>query len=228
MPNTAHNILEFQNVTKNYHTAAGRVPVLKGVDIVFRKGESVALLGQSGSGKSTFLHMAGLLDKPSTGKILVNGAHVAKMKDKTLSQLRNQTFGFVYQQHHLLKEFTVLENVLLPAQFSKKFGQKQQDRALDLIEKVGLSKRLNHLPSQLSGGEQQRVALARALINKPVLLLADEPTGNLDAETAEKVTNLMFSLVKEEGLSLLLVTHSQKLAEKCNRVMTLKNGVFSG
>jgi len=222
------NILELKNVKKNYVTSAGRLPVLKDVNVGFKAGETIALVGQSGSGKSTFLHIAGLLDKPSAGQVLVEGAPTAKMKDAALARLRNQTFGFVYQQHHLLKEFTVLENVLLPAQFAGRASSvKNLARAEELLAKVGLANRMAHLPGQLSGGEQQRVALARALMNKPKLLLADEPTGNLDASTAGQVTDLLFKLAADEGLALLLVTHSEKLAAKCGRKLSLIDGVLS-
>lgn len=221
------NILELKNVKKSYTTSAGRLPVLKDINVAFKAGEATALVGQSGSGKSTFLHIAGLLDKPSSGQVLVEGAATQKMRDVSLAKVRNQTFGFVYQQHHLLKEFTVLENVLLPAQFSGVGSSvKNLARAEELLGRVGLSSRMGHLPGQLSGGEQQRCALARALMNKPKLLLADEPTGNLDAQTAAQITDLLFELAADEDLALLLVTHSEVLAKRCGRVLTLQDGVL--
>lgn len=221
------NILELKNVKKSYTTSAGRLPVLKDINVAFKAGEATALVGQSGSGKSTFLHIAGLLDKPSSGQVLVEGAATQKMRDVSLAKVRNQTFGFVYQQHHLLKEFTVLENVLLPAQFSGVGSSvKNLARAEELLGRVGLSSRMGHLPGHLSGGEQQRCALARALMNKPKLLLADEPTGNLDAQTAAQITDLLFELAADEDLVLLLVTHSEVLAKRCGRVLTLRDGVL--
>lgn len=218
------NILELKNIQKSYVTAVGELPVLKDVAMAISVGETVALVGRSGSGKSTFLHIAGLLDAPNGGDVLVNGASTKSLKDKELAAVRNGAFGFVYQQHHLLKEFTVLENVLMPARFAGQAASDARTRAIALLEKVGLEARLEHLPSQLSGGEQQRCALARALMNKPQLLLADEPTGNLDAQTAEEVTAMLFKLAKTEGLALLLVTHSQALAAKCGRQLMMRDG----
>lgn len=217
-------ILALTDIHKSYVTDAGALAVLKGVSMEISRAETVALVGQSGSGKSTFLHIAGLLDAPSSGDVLVNGTSTKNLTDKELAAVRNGAFGFVYQQHHLLKEFTVLENVLMPARFAGQAASGGRERAIELLEKVGLSGRLGHLPSQLSGGEQQRCALARALMNKPQLLLADEPTGNLDAQTAQEITAMLFKLAKTEGLALLLVTHSQALAKKCGRMLTMMDG----
>lgn len=227
MTDSAVPILSLQHIQKTYTTPAGDLTVLKGLNFAISSGETVALVGQSGSGKSTFLHIAGLLDAPTSGVVSVEGRDVTSEKDSILARVRNKAFGFVYQQHHLLKEFTALENVMLPAKFMGMAKEDVEKRAKVLLEKVGLGERLSHLPSQLSGGEQQRCAIARALMNSPNLLLADEPTGNLDAGTSKEITDLLFGLAQEEGLALLLVTHSKDLAKKCARQVTLKNGVLT-
>ncbi len=212
------NLLELHNIHRHF----GSTVILKGVNLTLQAGEAVAIIGPSGSGKSTLLQVAGLLDVPDAGQVLLNGQNVAALTDDARAGLRNKTCGFVYQFHHLLREFTALENVQLPAAIG---GSKPNHaRAQQLLEAVGLGHRLHHLPNQLSGGEQQRVAIARALMNQPQLLLADEPTGNLDPATAEAVTDLLFTLIAQERMAALLVTHNQQLAARCQHVFTMQEG----
>jgi lipoprotein-releasing system ATP-binding protein len=219
------NILSLSQITRHYGEGPARVDVLNGVDFTLTPGEAVAIVGPSGSGKSTLMHIAGLLDTPDTGTVQINGQNTKGLNDSQLSKLRNNTFGFVYQHHHLLREFTALENVLLPARIGGvPASQNPSTRASQLLTAVGLGHRLNHYPSQLSGGEQQRVAIARALMNQPKVLLADEPTGNLDPHTADDVTDMLFNLVKTENLALLLVTHNPALAARCHRTLTMREG----
>ena len=227
------SILKLENIQKTYTSTADDLHVLSGVNIEINAGERIAVVGQSGSGKSTLLHIAGLLDVPTSGTLHMNGIDVTRKKDKYRSELRGKHIGFVYQEHHLMKDFTALENVMMPmrfsgGRFSGKFNAKQaEERARHLLDIVGLSNRLIHLPSELSGGEQQRVAIARALMNKPKLLLADEPTGNLDPHTADDVFELFNKLVKEEGMALLMVTHNHELAQSCDKVYTMDEGVLT-
>lgn len=225
-------VLALQGVTRHYGAGPTEVPVLHGVDFALHAGEAVAIVGPSGSGKSTLMHVLGLLDAPTSGSVLVQGHPVMGLADDRLAELRNQHLGFVYQFHHLLREFTALENVLMPAWLAPASLAKpaeQKARATQLLTQVGMAHRLHHLPSQLSGGEQQRVALARALMNltgtnRPHILLADEPTGNLDPHTAGEVADLLFSLVAEHGLAVVLVTHNPALAARCHRVLEMRAG----
>ncbi len=217
-------VLDIKAVSKTYGTGNGALTVLSGADLILNKGERVAIVGQSGSGKSTLLHIAGLLDAPTVGEVMLNGVSVHGFSDRKRSAVRNSTFGFIYQTHHLMPDFTALENVMMPARIA---GMSQKDaltRAHELLAKVGLAHRLDHRPSELSGGEGQRVAIARALMNKPEVLLADEPTGSLDPENADSVFELFESLVKEEGMALLMVTHNPELAARCDRVLNLDHG----
>lgn len=218
-------VLELKGIGRWYGEDEGRVEVLKGCDLRIDAGTSVAIVGPSGSGKSTLLHVAGLLDKPDAGDVLVGGVNVAKMGDDRIAGLRNDTCGFVYQFHHLLREFTATENVTMPALIGGKGSKAERDaRAVALLDAVGMGHRGAHLPSQLSGGEQQRVAIARALMNQPKLLLADEPTGNLDPHTAEEVVEMLFGLIKTQGMSALIVTHNMELAERCDVVLRMDQG----
>ena len=212
---------------KSFTSGAETLNVLEGVNLTVGKGEQIAIIGQSGSGKSTFLQIAGLLDSPTSGDIYVEGLDASKMSDREKSNVRLEKFGFVYQSHHLLGDFTALENVLIPAKIKGRVSPEDKEYALSLLEKVGLLDRQGHFPSQMSGGEQQRVAIARALMNKPMLLLADEPTGNLDPQTATDVSKLLKNLVDAEGLSILMVTHNHEMAKGMDKVFTMEKGVLS-
>lgn len=215
-------VLELNGVKRWYvDSDGGKLEILRGVDLTVSTSESVAIVGPSGSGKSTLMHVAGLLDAADAGRVAVEGVDVSGLNDDGRAALRNRVCGFVYQHHHLLREFTALENVLMPARIG---GSVDEARALELLKKVGLVKRVGHYPSQLSGGEQQRVAIARALMNKPKLLLADEPTGNLDPHTAEEVADLLFAIMRDEGMAAVLVTHNMALAERCARTLKMADG----
>ncbi len=217
------NVLTLKDIQRHYGEGPACVNVLHGINLTVKAGEAVAIIGPSGSGKSTLLHVAGLLDTPDSGDVLINGKDAAKLTDDQRAHLRGQSMGFVYQHHHLLKEFTALENVMMPALIN---GKADEKRAAHLLEQVGLAKRANHYPTQMSGGEQQRAAIARALMNNPQLLLADEPTGNLDPHTADGVADMLFKLVKTEGLALLMVTHNPQLAKRCHRTLHMNDGIL--
>ena len=216
--------LELKNVVKTFKQGSAKLEVLKGVDFAIAPGEIVALIGPSGSGKSTLLQIAGLLEKPTKGDVWLDGQKCSKLGDNVRTGLRRDYLGFVYQYHNLLGDFSATENVALP-QLIAGVGQKvANEKAKWLLNRLGLGKRLAHRPSELSGGEQQRVAIARALANSPKLLLADEPTGNLDPRTSEGVFLELLSIVKETKLSALIATHNFELANKMDRKVTLKDG----
>ena len=218
------NVLTLSGISRSYQGTAGNLPVLRAVDLMVNAGELVALIGPSGSGKSTLLHIAGLLDSPQTGSITIVGTDASIANDAVRTRLRNRHIGFIYQFHNLLGELTAEENVMMPQQIA---GVKKLDartRAQALLARLGLDERVTHLPSQLSGGEQQRVAIARALANKPQLILADEPTGNLDPTTSESVTNLLLEVAREEGVAALIATHNMTLAKRLTRAVTLREG----
>lgn len=215
----AESVLQLQNLTKAYAQAGEKLPVLNGVDLELKKGEIVALMGPSGSGKSTLLHCIGLLDQPSGGKILLDGQDVSQADEKQRTLLRRRKLGFVYQFHHLLPEFTALENAEMPLRIN---GDSGSGKAA--LDKLGLSHRLDHRPARLSGGEQQRVAIARALIHNPSLLLADEPTGNLDPDTADVVFGILIEAVRERGTAALIATHNPELAKRMDRTLILEHG----
>jgi ABC-type lipoprotein export system ATPase subunit len=219
-------ILKLSGVSLRYETAAGPVEVLKNVSLEVSRGESLAIIGPSGSGKSTLLNLIGTLDRPSAGEILLAGRNLAGMNDNELALVRNRKIGFVFQSHHLLPQCSVLENVLLPtlAAPEKTGGEKPAERAARLLKRVGLEPRMTHRPAQLSGGERQRVAVVRALINRPKLLLADEPTGALDRASAEELAKLLLELNREEGVTLIVVTHAIDLARKMGSVLELREG----
>ncbi len=220
-------ILEAKNIKKWYSTGdQSRLDVLKGVSLSFAQGEIVAVVGQSGAGKSTLVHLLGLLDKPSEGEILFEGKNVTQYNDEQISKVRNENIGFVFQFHHLLPEFSALENVLMPSFIAGKSGKSQSDRAKVLLNDVGMTDRESHKPSEMSGGEQQRVAVARALMNSPKIVFADEPSGNLDADNAENLHNLLFSLRDKHNQSFVIVTHNKDLANRADRIITLANGVI--
>lgn len=216
--------LSLVGVNKAYKQGAKELHVLNDVSFDIRPGELVALIGPSGAGKSTLLHSAGLLEKPDSGDILVNGTPSASLNDKSRTSLRRDTIGFVYQYHHLLPEFSAVENVILPQMITGLSHKKAHKRASELLDTVGLSERISHRPAELSGGEQQRVAIARALANAPSVLLADEPTGNLDPETANRVFELLLKLVRSVGLTALIATHNHELAGRMDRVLHFENG----
>ena len=217
-------VLEFVGVTKSYRQGRNALEVLKGVDFNIRPKEIVALVGQSGAGKSTLLQIAGLLDKPTSGKIIINGENIGHVGDDLRTVLRRDYIGFVYQYHNLLGDFSALENVMLPMLIAGKAKHEAEEKAAFLLEKLRLSHRLKHRPAELSGGEQQRVAIARALANSPRLLLADEPTGNLDPNTAEDVFSALLAIIQETGLAALIATHNMELAARMNRQLKLANG----
>jgi lipoprotein-releasing system ATP-binding protein len=220
------NILQLTNLGRTYKTGDESLEVLKGVNLTLSAGEIVALVAPSGSGKSTLLHLAGLLEKPNSGAVFINGQDSGKLADKARTEIRLRTIGIVYQFHHLLPEFTALENIALPQMIAGKSKQAAESRALDLLTKLGLAARRNHLPGKLSGGEQQRVAIARALANNPALLLADEPTGNLDVHTANIVFDELLRLTRTENTAALIATHNPDLATRMNRSVTLCNGLL--
>ncbi|MGH7492289.1 MAG: ABC transporter ATP-binding protein [bacterium] len=217
-------ILIIKNLFKSYPTAAGNLEVLKGIDLIVYPGEIIAIVGASGVGKSTFLHLLGALDRPSSGEILVEGATMSQMPDRDLAEFRNKFIGFVFQFHHLLPEFTALENVLMPALIAGRNGQDLRSRAMSLLKDVSMLPRMSHRPGQLSGGEQQRVAVARALMNGPKLVLADEPSGNLDRVSSEGLHQLLWQLSRRDRRTFLIVTHNLELAQRADRVVELFDG----
>ena len=217
--------LEVEHLVKTYRDAAGReTPVLKDVSFTVAAGEVVAVTGASGSGKSTLLHAAGGLDAFDGGRILIAGTDIARLTGKERDRLRNEKLGFVYQFHHLLPELTALENAAMPLLIRRIADAEAKRKAAELLTAVGLKERLNHLPGEMSGGERQRTAIARALIGTPACLLADEPTGNLDAETAQSVFDILIENAHRTGSAAVIVTHDATLAARCDRVLTLKMG----
>ena len=218
-------VLECQNLVKVFDEV-GTVEVLRGVNLSVKAGEQIAIVGSSGSGKSTLLHLLGGLDRPTAGVVKINGQALASVGEAALSQLRNRYLGFIYQLHHLLPEFTALENVTIPLLIAKQVPSKAKMAAREILTKVGLENRLEHKPSELSGGERQRAAVARALVTRPLCVLADEPTGNLDTVTAEQVYQMMLKLNAELATSFIIVTHDMQLAGKMDRILLLDQGVL--
>ena len=216
------SLVSVQNVSKAFQHEGRSLEVLKGIDLEIASGEMVTIVGPSGAGKSTLLHLVGTLDLPTEGRILYDGTDVTRLGSSELAEFRNRSIGFVFQFHHLLPEFTALENVLMPGLIQGR--RRLEDRARQLLDEVGLSPRLTHRPGELSGGEQQRVALARALLMKPKLVLADEPTGNLDSQTSESVQSLFFDLNRRHGTTFLIVTHSRDFAGRMPRQVSMKDG----
>ncbi|MFN9336059.1 MAG: ABC transporter ATP-binding protein [Alphaproteobacteria bacterium] len=221
--------LRLADVERRYRTEAGELPVLLGADLTITAGEIVALVAPSGTGKSTLLHLAGLLEKPDGGEVFIAGQAAGSLSDEARTTIRRTTIGFVYQFHHLLPEFTAAENIILPQLAAGKSRADATQRAKDLLGIFGLQARLDHRPGKLSGGEQQRVAIARALANQPRLLLADEPTGNLDVGTSDRVFAELLEQVRGQGLAALIATHNPDLARRMDRVVTLRDGkIVSG
>jgi len=217
-------VLELKGVTRRFGTGDQALDVLRGVDLTLNSGEIVALVGPSGSGKSTLLHITGLLERPTGGRVLVDGKDCATLGDGARTRLRRDTIGFVYQFHHLLPEFSALENVVIPQMVGGLSRREARDRARQLLAMVGLEHRTGHRPARLSGGEQQRVAIVRAIANVPRLLLADEPTGNLDPETADDVFGQLTKIVRATGLCALIATHNFELAKAMDRTLELRDG----
>lgn len=221
----AEAVLEGRDLCKRYVEAGGReLTVLNGVEIRVAPGEAVAIVGASGAGKSTLLHLLGGLDRPTSGAVYLAGRDLASLSDRELAAVRNAQIGFVFQFHHLLREFSALENVMMPMLIAGVDRAAAAARARELLEEVGLGERLHHKPWQLSGGEQQRVAVARALANRPVVLLADEPSGNLDTHTGEQLHDLFFRLRAEHGVALVVATHNRELADRADRILLVKEG----
>ncbi|WP_259149282.1 lipoprotein-releasing ABC transporter ATP-binding protein LolD [Xanthomonas sp. 3793] len=223
-PNQAESVIRAEGLGKTYAEGKMRTPVFDGLDLTVATGETVAIVGASGAGKSTLLHLLGGLDIPTSGEVYVAGQRMSALSDGERGRLRNQALGFVYQFHHLLPEFTALENVMMPVLLSGKDVAVARGQALQLLESVGLGHRIEHKPSELSGGERQRCAVARALVNKPGCVLGDEPTGNLDDKTAGTVFELMLELNRAQRTSLVLVTHDRSLARRLDRVLELHQG----
>ena len=219
-----NDALVLRNVVRTYRTEAGELPVLRGVDLTLRAGEIVALVAPSGAGKSTLLHLAGLLDQPDGGQVIIGAREAGKLSDTERTAIRRDAVGFVYQFHHLLGEFTAIENVMLPQMIAGTSRRDARERSLALLSGFGLQARLDHLPGKLSGGEQQRVAIARALANAPKVLLADEPTGNLDVATAAIVFEELLHIVRGQNVAALIATHNPELAARMDRIVTLRDG----
>ena len=221
-----NSIVVCHDLSKVYQEAKLKTPVLNGVNLSVDKGELLAIVGTSGSGKSTLLHLLGALDSPSAGQVIFDGNDIHTLTSKQQARWRNQELGFVYQFHHLLSEFSALENVAMPLLIAGEPIKLAQEKATNLLHRVGLETRIHHRPAELSGGERQRVAIARALINNPSLVLADEPTGNLDVKSAESVYQLLCELNNELGTAFIVVTHDQNLANKLDRQMYMNNGIL--
>lgn len=215
-------MIQVRNIEKSF----GTLKVLKGIDLEVKKSEVVSIMGASGAGKSTLLQILGTLSTPDSGELLIDGTDVLKLGEKSLAEFRNRRLGFVFQFHHLLPEFTALENVMIPAFIAGRSRKDAEKEAVALLEDMGLGGRLGHKPSELSGGEQQRVAIARALINRPAVLFADEPSGNLDTRTKEEIHNLFFRLREKYGQTVVIVTHDPDLAKMCDRSLFMVDGQF--
>lgn len=225
----AEHALVLADLVKTYHDGEGKLSVLNGVDFSMKPGETAAIVGRSGSGKSTILNLAGLLDRPDAGEVYIGGAACGTLSEARRTALRGRDIGFVFQNYHMLPDFSLLENVMLGAAVGRGggFGRANRSRALDWLDRVGLADRSRHRPGQLSGGEQQRAAIARALMPEPLLLLCDEPTGNLDAATGEEVSTWLWRVAREAEMAMVIVTHETTLADKADRIFRLENGVLS-
>jgi lipoprotein-releasing system ATP-binding protein len=222
--NNSRLMIEAVNLTKSFKMAGLELTVLKGINLTIAQGEILAIVGASGAGKSTLLHVLGTLDHPTSGTVLFEGQDLFQLSDQKQAEFRNRRIGFVFQFHHLLPEFTALENVCLPAYIQNRSAQDAQAEATSLLKDVGLEHRMNHKPGELSGGEQQRVAVARALIQQPNLVLADEPTGNLDTHTGDALFTLMRTLNRSRGITFVIVTHNEKLSAQADRIIHMEDG----
>ena len=221
-------VIEAKNIKKSYGKNETKFDALKGVDLKVEKGESVAIIGKSGSGKSTFMHILALLDQPTSGDIYLNGKNVTSIRKKVLNKTRNEEFGFVFQQFFMNAKDTVLNNVLLPLKIGGISGSKRKKMALDALKAVGLEDKVQNKANNLSGGQKQRVCIARALVNNPQIIFADEPTGNLDSATGKKIEELLFDLNKNKGITLIIVTHDPDLAARCDRQVQVRDGLIVG
>lgn len=219
-----NNLIEVKNLVKVYRDGNTYFKALNGVSFSIQKGESVAIVGKSGSGKSTLMHLLAALDKPNEGEILINGQNIAKMKKRDLNKLRNRTFGFVFQQFFMNPKDTVLQNVVLPLKIAGVNSRKRKEIALKALEAVELTDKAKNKASNLSGGQKQRVCVARAIANSPEIIFADEPTGNLDSKTSKKIEDLLFGLNEDNGITLIIVTHDEALAQKCDRQIRIQDG----
>ena len=223
-----NKIIELKNVNKIYKTKVENIHILKNINLAFNKGDFISIQGKSGNGKTTLLNILGLLDEPTDGEIYIRGEKIHYKNEKVKTAIRNQKIGFVFQFHYLLNEFTALENVMMPALVNKNMNRNEaQRKAKELLELVGLAKRLKHKPMELSGGEKQRVAIARAMINDPDIILADEPTGNLDTETSNMINELFMKINQERNQSIIIVTHSLELANLATYKYKIENGEFN-
>lgn len=220
------NIVELTDIYKSFTQGEHHLEILKGINLTIATGEMVALVGYSGSGKSTLLHIMGLLERTDRGDVMMSGIPTKDLSDEKRTKIRRHEIGFVYQSHNLLPEFTALENVIIPQLIAGVSNGDAKERALDLLAKMGLKDRVEHRPSELSGGEQQRVAIARGLANRPRLILADEPTGNLDGATGNEVMDILLGLSKDEGISALIATHNNDLANRMDRTVVLRDGII--
>lgn len=224
-------LIETQNLKKSFKTEAGEIQVLKGINLQVNEGEMVSIVGASGVGKSTLLHIIGALDKPTYGKVLYNNKDIFSLNSNSLASFRNTEIGFVFQFHHLLPEFTALENVLMPALINRSLNNRKKNldiykKAEDVLAQMGLSERKGHRPGELSGGEQQRVAVARALMLDPKVVLADEPTGNLDTAAGEEIFKMFMKLNKQRGITFVIVTHNESLSKRCDRIFKMQDGLL--
>lgn len=220
-------VLEARRLHKEYVSGGGKLEVLCGVDLAVSAGETVSIVGASGAGKSTLLHLLGGLDRPTRGEVILGTWYLSRLTDDELSRLRSRLLGFVFQFHHLLLEFTALENVMLPLRVQGVGEDEARERSRALLVDVGLKERLDHRPSALSGGEQQRVAVARALVHEPIVVLADEPSGNLDRVNSEHLHDIMFGLASEKNVAFLVATHDERLAERTDRLLAIEDGVLA-